>query len=103
LCEAMALLTGVLLSIKCLARLNVEIGIYGESVPQHPVFWFALGLTALFSLLESACVDSIEKLAGELGRQRRLEVGETWVDQLSVPLLSRASSKDDIEKGSGEI
>lgn len=100
LCEAMALLTGVLLSVKCLARLNVEIGIYGESVPQHPVFWVALGLTALFSLLESAYVNSIQKLAGELGRQQRLEVGETWVDQLAVPLLSRITPEDDVENGS---
>jgi len=99
LCEVVVLLTGILLSIKSLARLNVEIGIYGESVPQHPVFWVTLGLTALISMLETVYVEFIEKLAGELGRRRRLEVGETWVDQLSTPLLSRASSEADIEEG----
>jgi hypothetical protein len=99
LCEVMVLLSGVWLSLKCLARLNVEIGIYGESVPPHPVFWAALGLTALFSLLETAYVAYIETLAGTLGRQHRLQVGETWVDQLSAPLLSRASSQVDVEEG----
>jgi len=101
LCEMTVLLTGILLSAKSLARLNVEIGIYGESQPQHPVFWSVLGLTALFSLVETVNMESIEKLAGELGRQRRCEVGETWVDQLSTPLMSRTSiALTDIEEGS---
>lgn len=99
LCEVSVLLTGTFIFIKSLTRLNVEIGLYGESVPQHPVFWTTLGLTALFSLLESLYVDVIENLAGELGRKRRLEMGETWVDQLSTPLLSRASPEADVEEG----
>lgn len=100
-CELSVLITGLLISAKCLARLNVEIGVFGESKPQHPLFWATLGLTALFSLIETTYIDSVERLAGELGRKRRRELGErtTWLEVISErmaqPLLSRVNGSNE--------
>jgi hypothetical protein len=106
LTECSVLLTGILLASKCLARLNVEIGIFDEAQPEHPLFWIALALTGLFSLVEVTNVDSIEVLAGELGQQRRRELGSggvqpLWVERISEslaqPLLSAVNSEADFE------
>jgi hypothetical protein len=75
LTECSVLLTGILLAAKCLARLNVEIGIFDEAEPEHPLFWVALALTGFFSLVEVSNVDSIEVLAVELAGMRA-EVGK---------------------------
>jgi ABC-type multidrug transport system fused ATPase/permease subunit len=109
LTECSVLLTGILLATKCLARMNVEIGVYDEAHPPHPLFWIALALTGLFSLVELANVDSSEVLAGELGQKRRSELGlsgqasATWVERigesLAQPLLSAVSSEADFTQG----
>jgi ATP-binding cassette subfamily B (MDR/TAP) protein 9 len=104
LTECSVLLTGILLASKCLARLNVEIGIFDEAEPEHPLFWVALALTGLFSLVEVSNVDSIEVLAGELGQQRRREssASATWVERISEslaqPLLSAVNSEADLQQ-----
>lgn len=100
-CELMVVITGILLATKCLSRLNVEIGIYGETQPQHPVLWSTLALTALLSLIESTYVESAQKLAGEIGRQRRIGVGHSGLDLLVTPLLSQngIASVTDVENG----
>jgi ATP-binding cassette subfamily B (MDR/TAP) protein 9 len=94
--EMSVLATGVLLALKAMARLNVEIGVWDDARPQHPLFWMALAATALLSFLESLYMDSMEGLAGRLGRKRRRNpaagVAPTWVerisDSLTQPLLS---------------
>jgi hypothetical protein len=75
-CEFFAFLTGILLMLKCLMRLNVEIGVLDDSEPSHPVFWIALGTTALCSLMEASYIDSMETLAYVCGRARRNELQE---------------------------
>lgn len=102
LTECSVLLTGSLLAAKCLARLNVEIGVFDEAQPEHPLFWAVLATTALCSLLEVTFVDAVEKVAGELGRKRRSAMGErTWVERLSgslaEPLLSSVNSEADLD------
>jgi len=103
--ECSVLLTGILLAVKCLSRMNVEIGVFDEAQPQHPLFWIALALTALCSLLEVSFVDTVEVLAGELGRKRRSELSQqsaasTWVERigesLAQPLLSAVNSEVDL-------
>jgi hypothetical protein len=39
--------------VKCLARLNVELGLFDDAVSFHPLFWLALLLTAVFAVAES--------------------------------------------------
>jgi ATP-binding cassette subfamily B (MDR/TAP) protein 9 len=103
LTECSVLLTGILLAAKCLARLNVEIGVFDEAEPEHPLFWVALALTGFFSLVEVTNVDSIEVLAGELGQQRRRDSASvTWVERISEslaqPLLSAVNSEADLQR-----
>lgn len=103
-CEFFALLTGILLMLKCLVRLNVEIGVLDDSEPRHPVFWFALSITAICSLIEASYIDSIEMVAGDCGRARRKYLQESgqsasWFERighnLTQPLL--ASNEDEKE------
>lgn len=105
-CESLCFLTGVLDMIKCLARLNVEIGVLRDSEPQHPVFWIALAMATICSLVEATFLATTETVAFEWGRARRSglqERGESggWIDRvgqkLAQPLLS-----DNNDVGGGE-
>ena len=84
--------------VKCFARLDIELGVNGEKLPFHPVFWIILLISAVFSIVYTSMVDSTAKLAGECGRAYRAELQATnrttggILDRigshLSVPLLS---------------
>ncbi|KAL7574782.1 hypothetical protein ACA910_010628 [Epithemia clementina (nom. ined.)] len=111
--ELAVLMTGCLLVVKCLVRLDVEIGVMDESEPKHPIFWIALAMTAFCCVFETAYMDSIEKLSGELGRARRRILiaeglstgGANWVERLTeslaTPLLSRVNSEIDVQDSLG--
>ena len=45
-CECCALLTQLLAVVKCLARMNQEIGVFQDEKPRHPLFWIAMSLRA---------------------------------------------------------
>lgn len=70
-CELMAFLTSVMLLIKCLARLNVEIGVLDEKSPKHPLFWLSLALTGIWLIVETMYIDSMEVLASNCGHYQR--------------------------------
>jgi hypothetical protein len=102
-CEFFALLTGILLMLKCLMRLNVEIGVLDDSEPKHPDFWIALSITALCSLIEASYIDSIETVAGDCGGARRNELQEGGYSasffermgrNLTQPLLSSNENEE---------
>jgi hypothetical protein len=120
-CEVVAVVTGLVVMIKCLARLNVEIGLYEDARPMHPLFWVALTVTALLSLVETSSMDSMVKLA-ILHAQRRIELRggdsrrticssrtDTWLGRvsssLSIPLLGGGengeSEEIDLEQNDG--
>ena len=104
-CEVVCLITGLLSVIKCLSRLDEEIGTLSDSMPLHPIFWLALGLSALFSVIEAAYLDSMATLAGECGRSRRQRLGQsasvTWMrrisSNLSIPLLSGDAQEPNVD------
>lgn len=107
-CEVFCFATGVLDMIKCLARLNVEIGVLHDSEPKHPVFWFALSMAALCSLVEASFLESAETVASEWGQARRSELQEggqlgSWMERvgqnLTQPLLSSTTENEDEEQG----
>ena len=113
-CELCVLVTGAFLMLKCLARLNVEIGVLDDAEPKHPVFWIVLTVTALCSMVEAAYLDSVEKVACECGQVRRAELQEggqsaTWVERigqnLTQPLLAanadEGAEPEDEEQSAG--
>jgi hypothetical protein len=59
--ECLTVSLGVLIIVKCLARLNVEIAVMDENESYHPVFWIALLVSAFIStctcfLIEKVCI-----------------------------------------------
>ena len=108
-CEVSSFVTGVLLAVKAMARLNVEIGVFNETRPLHPVFWVAVSLGGAFVLLESSFVDAVADAAGVCGRSRRQNhANTTWMERISQsltqPLLHHQDDKngdqtDDVEQG----
>ena len=94
-CELFSLLTGLLLIAKCFARLNVEIGVFDDTEPWHPLFWVALCLVALSCVVESISLETVGKIAGSIGRfkrrgssRRRSIVSRLSSSNLLAPLLS---------------
>lgn len=108
--EVAGLVTSLLCVVKCLARLNVELGLFDDAASFHPLFWLTLLFTAIFSVIESLNLESISLLANTCGRHRRGRTsGAGWMrrigSNLSVPLLSAQvtpSGEDDVELGEGE-
>ena len=110
-CEFFCFATGTLAMIKCLARLNVEIGVLRDSESEHPLFWVALSMTAFCSLIEASLLESAETVANTWGRRRRRELQERGQSaslmerfgrNLTQPLLSTndGDSKDEDEEQS---
>lgn len=87
-CEFFAMVTTLLSMAKCLVRLNVEVGIYADSQPVHPIYWLAIAFASLISVIESNYADSVCQLLAEWGRQKRQAVGESFLQSLSLPLLA---------------
>lgn len=109
LCELVCLVTGLLSVVKCLARLNVELGVFQDTKPMHPIFWMALLVSSSLSTYESTFLHSVSLLAGECGRasrRSRVGVSNAWIrrigSSLSIPLLSGDSPENRNQDGDQE-
>lgn len=108
LCEVLALVTSVLCIVKCLVRLDREIGTLADSDPIHPLLWTAILISALFSVIEIIFLDPVCQILSNLGHLDR-ERGEGSVlrhisSTLSLPLLlddSLAGNNDDDDEEEG--
>ncbi|CAB9503162.1 Lactococcin transport/processing ATP-binding protein LcnC-like [Seminavis robusta] len=80
----------VWISIKAMARLNVEIGVYNETKPTHPLFWLALAMTGIWCLLECAYMDATESFVCSLSTKTTTTTTtpETPTEDLTQPLIS---------------
>jgi hypothetical protein len=91
-CELVALFTALLSVVKCLFRMNLEIGLLSDVEPVHPLFWMAISFAAIISVLESAFLDSVCKFLGEWGHKDLEQDSPSWLrrvtSNLSIPLLS---------------
>jgi hypothetical protein len=96
--ELFALVTTLLSVVKCLVRLNVEIGLLRDAEPMHPVFWCAILFAAIVSALEMICCDRVCMILSEWGHIE-LEQGSTSFlrqisSHLSLPLLANDSLEE---------
>ena len=93
-CEFVSLVTGVLCIVKCLVRLNLEVGTLMDAENLHPMMWSAITVAALFSAVEASFMDSICCSLAKLGEIRRKRGGSTLLGRsasassLREPLLS---------------
>eukprot|EP00980_Cylindrotheca_fusiformis_P014761 scaffold4025_cov106-Cylindrotheca_fusiformis.AAC.3 len=106
-CELAALVTGILCIVKCLVRLNLEIGTLADAEPIHPVLWSTILLAAILSVVEISYTDLICCELGKLGNaQREGEDGNSLLarisSSLSLPLLANDSLEPDEEAGGNE-
>ena len=101
-CELIATVSSLLSIVKCLVRLNVEVGIHADAKPIHPIFWVALALTALLAALELVYVDSICTLLGEWGHEQSQQGVRSFVrsfsSTLSLPLLADNALENGIQQ-----
>lgn len=99
--ELVGVTTQLVCVIKCLARLNVEVGLFADSEPAHPLFWIAICFAALFALLEVSYLDFCCVQAAQRGKAC---FGETPAilrpisSALSIPLLSREAQEEPDEE-----
>mmetsp|Transcript_4863 Transcript_4863/g.11601 ORF Transcript_4863/g.11601 Transcript_4863/m.11601 type:complete len:885 (+) Transcript_4863:96-2750(+) len=116
-CEFVALVTGVLCIVKCLVRLNLEVGTLVDAENLHPLMWSAFTVAALFSAIEASMMDSVCCSLAKLGEIRRKRGDSSLLVRspsfLSEPLLTAdeevaesetASQQDDEnERGVSDI
>lgn len=100
-CELLSVVTACLVIVKCLARLDVEIGIFDDAKPTHPIFWTVLCISALASVVECLSVEPVGMILGQCGRSHRhnrlqRNSSSSRVDPLlNQPLLSTRNEDGD--------
>jgi ATP-binding cassette subfamily B (MDR/TAP) protein 9 len=96
--EMLALVTQVFCVIKCLLRMNVEIGVKQDVEPFHPLFWLAVLMTAIFSVVEATALDQQCLLATRYGKDRFVQSPPGLLrsigSSLHVPLLGNNETQD---------
>jgi hypothetical protein len=107
--EFFAVLAQTLCIVKCLVRMNVEIGTYEDTHPYHPLFWLAVLCTAMLSAIEATYLEDVCKVASQCGYERFRGAGtdgirapfgmlRTISSQLLAPLLENEHVNGDIEQ-----
>jgi len=104
LCEFISVSTIILSIVKCLMRLDREVGHFADAHPMHPFIWCGILFSSLVSVLELNYVDSVCILLGEWGhsteRQDRPSFFRRISSTLSFPLLANDSmAETDQEAG----
>lgn len=100
--EVLSAATQILAVIKCLIRLNVEIGFKAGDGAPHPIFWVAALLTTLAAVGEGTYLASACRLAAEYGQVSSASSGprsllRTIGSTLSLPLLAEENDQEDAD------
>jgi hypothetical protein len=98
--EVLALVTQVACVVKCLVRMNIELGLYHSHHAMHPLFWFVILITAILSVVEATLLESICNLASVFGQQyfysssRSVEcvASNIRTSSLETPLLDESNN-----------
>jgi len=90
--EIIAVATQVVCVVKSLWRMNMEIGLWHDTEPFHPVFWLAILWAAVLSLLEGCTLDSVCQLAAAYGENKPQRTFLRNISStLTIPLLAAAA------------
>jgi hypothetical protein len=104
--EVLAVTAQVVCIVKCLARMNVEIGTLQDAEAFHPVFWLAIFCTAVLSVLEASYLDDMCKLAGRYGKEHGSQtpgILRTISSQLIAPLLDEQNRDEEQQTNGGDV
>ena len=71
LSEIIVFVQGVFIIAKCMARLNVEIGILDEGEAHHPLYWISLCISSLYCMLTSFCLEYVCIRISSIGNAKR--------------------------------
>jgi hypothetical protein len=95
LCEFVSMSTMILCIVKCLVRLDREVGNFADSHSMHPVIWCTILVSSLVSILELCFVDSVCVVLGEWGHAIQGQDNPSFLQRisstLSLPLLANDS------------
>ena len=95
--EVVSLVTQLDCVVKCLWRMNIEIGTLQDEEHYHPVFWLAILSTAVLSVLEACYLHHSCQEAAKLGKTRmsgnRQGILRTISSTLSIPLLAAGAEE----------
>jgi hypothetical protein len=108
--ELVALITTLLGVVKCLLRLQIELGTKRHEEPIHPLFWGAILFASVMAAIEMSLVDSVCVRLGEWGHsnQQQTERGHSpspmrpFSSTLSLPLLANDGLEGNTDEGGGD-
>jgi hypothetical protein len=95
LSELFCLATTLVAVVKCLVRLNTEIGVLRDAEPVHPIFWISFLFAAVVSAVEMMHVDAVCLCLGKWGSgAEKPSILRHISSQLSLPLLANDSLQE---------
>jgi ATP-binding cassette subfamily B (MDR/TAP) protein 9 len=103
LSEFIVFIEGIYIIVKCLARLNVEIGLKDEIEPHHPLYWISLCIAASYCIITSFFLENVCIRTSAIGHFKRQRVArERFVSRRRRRMSLRrseggSSSNDQLE------
>ena len=93
--EVFCLITTLLTVVKCLVRLDTEIGVLRDAEPVHPLFWVCYLIAASLSVAEMVYVDKVCVCLSKWGSEtEKPAILRHISSHLSLPLLANDSLED---------
>ena len=90
--ELFCLATTLVVVVKCLVRLNTEIGVLRDAEPVHPIFWLSFLFAGVVSAVEMMQLDTVCLCLGKWGSgAEKPSVLRHISSHLSMPLLANDS------------
>jgi hypothetical protein len=87
--ELFCLATTLVAVVKCLVRLNLEIGVLRDAEPVHPIFWVSFLFAGVVSAVEMLQVDAVCLCLGKWGSgAEQPSILRRISSHLSLPLLA---------------
>eukprot|EP00535_Pseudo-nitzschia_heimii_P000051 CAMPEP_0197181692 /NCGR_PEP_ID=MMETSP1423-20130617/5899_1 /TAXON_ID=476441 /ORGANISM="Pseudo-nitzschia heimii, Strain UNC1101" /LENGTH=897 /DNA_ID=CAMNT_0042631989 /DNA_START=38 /DNA_END=2731 /DNA_ORIENTATION=- len=94
--EIFCLITTLLTVVKCLVRMNTEIGVLRDAEPVHPIFWISYVIAAAASVIEVMNVDSVCLILSKWGAEaEKPSILRHISSSLSLPLLADDSLEEE--------
>ena len=95
-CEVLSVASIILAVVKCLIRMDVEIGVYGDKMPHHFFWWFYVAVVAICATIDVIYVETMIELAGKYGRYVKRRRPRRTFSSISLQVLGRNESNNSL-------